>query len=36
MFARMRAAGLAVPALMTLAMLPVLIGLGTWQWHRMA
>ena len=36
MFARLRAAGLAVPALMTLAMLPVLIGLGTWQWQRMA
>lgn len=36
MFARLRAAGLAVPALMTLAMLPVLIGFGTWQWQRMA
>ena len=36
MFARLRTAGLAVPALMTLAMLPVLIGLGTWQWQRMA
>ncbi len=36
MFARLRAAGLVIPALMTLAMLPVLIGLGTWQWQRLA
>ena len=36
MFARLRAAGLIVPALMTLVMLPVLIGLGSWQWQRMA
>lgn len=36
MFARLRAAGLIVPALMTLVMLPVLMGLGTWQWQRMA
>ena len=34
MLARWRAAGLIAPALMTLALLPVLIGLGTWQWHR--
>lgn len=34
MLARWRAAGLLVPTLMTLLMLPVLIGLGTWQWHR--
>lgn len=34
MLARWRAAGLVVPTLMTLVMLPVLIGLGTWQWHR--
>ena len=36
MLARWRAAGLIVPALMTLALLPVLIGLGSWQWHRKA
>jgi surfeit locus 1 family protein len=36
MFARWRAAGLVVPGLLTLAMLPVLIGLGNWQWHRKA
>ena len=36
MLARWRAAGLIAPALMTLALLPVLIGLGTWQWHRKA
>ena len=34
MFARWRAAGLIVPSLMTLVMLPVLIGLGTWQMNR--
>ncbi|MBX9683528.1 MAG: SURF1 family protein [Hyphomicrobium sp.] len=34
MFARWRRAGLIVPTLMTLALLPVLIGLGTWQWQR--
>lgn len=34
MLARWRAAGLVVPTLMTLLMLPVLVGLGTWQWHR--
>ncbi|MET0867385.1 MAG: SURF1 family cytochrome oxidase biogenesis protein, partial [Pseudorhodoplanes sp.] len=36
MFARWRAAGLIVPALLALALLPVLIGLGNWQWHRKA
>ncbi len=36
MFARWRAAGLIVPGLLTLAMLPVLIGLGNLQWHRKA
>src|SRR6185437_2742860 len=36
MFARWRAAGLIVPSLLTLALLPVLIGLGNWQWHRKA
>ena len=36
MFARWRAAGLIAPALMTVALLPVLIGLGSWQWHRKA
>jgi surfeit locus 1 family protein len=36
MYARWKAAGLISPAIMTLAMLPVLIGLGTWQWHRKA
>lgn len=36
MFARLRAAGLLLPGLMTALMLPVLIGLGTWQVHRKA
>ncbi len=36
MLARWRAAGLILPTLMTLALLPVLIGLGNWQWHRKA
>ena len=36
MLARWRAAGLIGPSFMTLAMLPVLIGLGTWQLHRKA
>jgi surfeit locus 1 family protein len=36
MLARWRAAGLIWPTLMTLAMLPVLISLGTWQLHRKA
>jgi surfeit locus 1 family protein len=36
MFARWRAAGLIVPGLMTLVALPILIGLGNWQWHRKA
>lgn len=36
MFQRWRAAGLVVPTVLTLAILPVLIGLGTWQWHRKA
>ncbi len=35
MFARWRSAGLMVPTIMTLLMLPILIGLGNWQWHRM-
>lgn len=35
MLARWRQAGLVVPTLMTLAMLPVLIGLGAWQLHRL-
>jgi surfeit locus 1 family protein len=34
MFARWRAAGLIVPGLLTLALLPFLIALGNWQWHR--
>ncbi len=36
MFQRWRAAGLLFPTLMTLAVLPVLLGLGTWQWQRKA
>jgi surfeit locus 1 family protein len=35
MLARWRAARLLWPTLLTLAALPVLIGLGTWQWERM-
>lgn len=35
MLQRWRAAGLVWPALLTLIMLPVLIGLGTWQWQRL-
>jgi surfeit locus 1 family protein len=35
MLARWRAAGLVAPTLLTLVMLPVLIVLGTWQWHRL-
>jgi surfeit locus 1 family protein len=34
MFARWRDAGLIGPSLLTIALLPVLIGLGNWQWHR--
>lgn len=34
MFAHWRAAGLILPTLLTLAVLPVLVGLGDWQWHR--
>lgn len=34
MLTRWRAAGLIWPTVMTLVMLPVLISLGTWQWHR--
>lgn len=34
MLARLKAAGLIGPTLMTLLALPVLIGLGTWQWQR--
>ncbi|MBA2125832.1 SURF1 family protein [Hyphomicrobium methylovorum] len=36
MFARWRAAGLILPAILTIVTLPVLIGLGNWQWHRLA
>jgi surfeit locus 1 family protein len=36
MVARWRAAGLIVPTIFTLAVLPILIGLGTWQWQRKA
>jgi surfeit locus 1 family protein len=36
MLARWRAAGLILPSILTLALLPVLIGLGNWQWHRKA
>ncbi|MFN0218757.1 MAG: SURF1 family protein [Hyphomicrobium sp.] len=36
MLARWRAAGLVVPTLLTLALLPVLLGLGAWQWQRKA
>jgi surfeit locus 1 family protein len=36
MLARLRAAGLAVPALLTLAGLVVLLSLGTWQMSRKA
>lgn len=36
MLARWRAAGLIWPSILTVLMLPVLIGLGTWQWQRMA
>lgn len=36
MLARWRAAGLVWPTLLTLALLPVLIGLGAWQWQRKA
>lgn len=35
MFQRWRDAGLIVPTLLTLVVLPVLIGLGTWQWYRL-
>jgi surfeit locus 1 family protein len=34
MLARWRAAGLVIPAIMTLVMLPVLIALGAWQLER--
>lgn len=36
MLARWRAAGLLWPFLLTLFTVPVLIGLGTWQWQRLA
>lgn len=36
MLSKMRTAGLFWPALMTAVMLPVLIGLGSWQWQRKA
>lgn len=36
MLARWRAAGLILPALLTLITLPMLIGLGTWQLQRKA
>lgn len=35
MFARWRAAGLLWPTVLTLLAFPVLVGLGTWQWHRL-
>ena len=35
MLARWRAAGLVWPTVFTLAMMPVLIALGTWQWQRL-
>lgn len=34
MLQRWKAAGLLFPTVMTLAVLPLLVGLGTWQWHR--
>lgn len=34
MLERWRAAGLIWPTIMTALLLPVLVGLGTWQWHR--
>lgn len=36
MLQRWRAAGLILPTLLTLAVLPLLLGLGTWQWQRKA
>lgn len=36
MLARWRAAGLVLPTLLTLATLPILLGLGTWQLQRKA
>ncbi|HMN36920.1 MAG TPA: SURF1 family protein [Hyphomicrobium sp.] len=36
MLARMKAAGLLWPTIMTLVALPALFALGTWQWHRKA
>lgn len=35
MLARWRAAGLLWPTILTVLTLPLLIGLGTWQWQRM-
>lgn len=35
MLSRWRAAGLLGPTLLTLLAFPVLVGLGTWQWHRL-
>ncbi len=35
MLQRWRDAGLIVPTLLTLVALPILIGLGTWQWNRL-
>ena len=34
MLARWRAAGLIWPTVLTMIVLPVLLGLGTWQWQR--
>jgi surfeit locus 1 family protein len=34
MLARWRRAGLIAPALLVIVSLPILIGLGTWQWQR--
>lgn len=36
MLHRWRQAGLILPTILTLLTLPVLIGLGTWQWQRLA
>lgn len=36
MLARLKAAGLIWPTIMTILALPALIALGNWQWHRKA
>lgn len=35
MFARWRAAGLLLPTILTLIAVPIMLALGTWQWHRL-